>query len=280
MRKHGTRRRRRRLLPILLPVLIGWLLWSNFCLKTVTVEVPLRDLPERFDGFRILHISDLHGRKLLYPQLLAAAREARADLIAITGDLADEESELPELEVLLAELTKLARVCYVTGNHEWAGLETEAWLDRLERLGVTVLRGSFLQLERASDRLYIVGADDPNGYREQPGPGDALALVPAGEESCTVCLFHRPEAFPDLALQGCDLLLSGHNHGGLVRLPLLGGIFSPGGGLLPAYDGGLYALGDSYMLVSRGMSGAFGLPRVGNPPELPLIILRDREEST
>lgn len=278
MRKPGLRRKRRGLLCLLLPVLLVWILWSNLCLKTVTAEVPLRDLPESFDGFRILHISDLHGNRALYRQLLASARASGPELIAITGDLADAEEQWPKLEGLLRELTALAPVCYVTGNHEWAELDTEAWLKRLEALGIRVLRGSCLQLQRGGDSLYIVGADDPNGYREQPGPEEALGRIPAGEESCTVCLYHRPDAFPDLALLGCDLVLSGHNHGGLVRLPLLGGIFSPGGGLLPAYDGGLFSLGDSYMLVSRGLSGVLGLPRLGNPPELPLIILRETEE--
>lgn len=271
----GKRRRLHRRLLFAGLLLAAWLIRSNFCLQTVTVEVESRCLPRNFDGFRILHISDLHGNALLYGQLLRSARAAGADLIAVTGDLADEEAQWGKLESLLRELCALAPVCYVTGNHEWAELDTELWLERLETLGVRVLRGDSLQLERDGEHISVLGADDPNGYREQPGPEDALARIPAG--GYTLCLFHRPEVFPELAQLGCDLLLSGHNHGGLVRLPLLGGLFSPGGGLLPEYDGGLYALGDSRMLVSRGLSGVTGLPRVGNPPELPLIILRYRE---
>ena len=90
----------------------------------------------------------------------------------------------------------------------------------------------------------------------------------------SVTLCHRPEVFPFIKDSGTDLVLSGHHHGGLVRLPFVGGVFSHRGKLFPKYDRGRYDVGPATLIVSAGCDDGSKLPRVNNPPEIVLVTLR------
>ncbi len=272
-RKKRQERKKHPLLTLLFLVLVTVLLLDNFWVRTQEYDLNYPDLPEAFDGLRILHLSDLHGRAILNTQLLEAAKKAEPDLILITGDLVDGEGQLQHLKPLLNGLTALGPVYYVTGNHEWALEDTEGYLRELEGLGIGLLRNRFVLWERKGDRLLLAGLEDPNAYADMKTPEELAAEVEAAGGDFSLLLAHRPEFFPDYAALGFRLVFSGHVHGGMVRLPFLGGLLAPGHVLFPKYDGGLYVEGSSCMVLSRGLAGVNGFPRLLNPLELGIITL-------
>jgi predicted MPP superfamily phosphohydrolase len=260
-----------------LALLLLWRLWldnATVCTKEYAVASPA--FPAGFEGFRIAQITDLHGRSNLYRALVRETAEARPDVIVLTGDISDREDQWSGLEELLAELTAIAPCYYVSGNHEWADLDAEVFFSRLRDAGVTLLRNDWVFLERGGDTLALAGVEDPNGYADMPTPEDVCEELRQVYAGSAVALCHRPELFPRLAAGGMTLTLSGHVHGGLIRLPFVGGLIGPGG-WFPDYDKGLYTLGDGMLLVSPGIAGSNGVPRLFNRPELTVAVLHSEK---
>ena len=272
-RRKKARRKAHPLLTLLFLGLVSSLLLDNLWVRSREYSVSFPDLPRGFDGLRVLQISDLHGRDLLTKQLLVKAEEVEPDLILLTGDLVDADGQMEHLTSLLTGLTALAPVYYVTGNHEWALSEPEAMLRDLAAQGVTLLRNTYVTLERDGDRLLLAGLEDPNAYAEMKTPEELAAEMAAAGGGFSLLLAHRPEDFPDYAALGFRLVFSGHVHGGMLRLPLLGGLLAPGHVLFPEYDGGLFRSGSSAMVLSRGLAGVNGFPRLFNPIEVCAVTL-------
>ncbi len=272
-RRRKRPKRRRVLLPLLLAALLALLLADNLWVRVREYRLDCTDLPPGFAGLRILQLSDLHGRDGLTGQLLRRAEEAGPDLVFLTGDLADGEGQLEKLRPLLAGLVSLAPTYYVTGNHEWALEDTEGFLRELAGLGITVLRNSFVTLEKDGGRLIVAGLEDPNGYADMKSPEALAGEIRASGGGFAVLLAHRPDRFPEYAALGFRLVFSGHVHGGMLRLPFAGGVLAPGHVLFPEYDGGLFSLEGSRMILSRGLAGVGVFPRVFNPPEISLAVL-------
>lgn len=261
----------RKIVAFIAVFLAAELIVSNFCIKTSRYRCPSAALPASFDGMRIVQISDLHGRGLGGRILLAAARE-KPDIIAVTGDIADRQEDVEDMLELIGGLCRIAPVYYVTGNHEWAETDIYALIPELTDMGVKVLQNTFDTITIGADSIFIAGIDDPNGRADMKTPGQLAGEL--DEKAYTVLLSHRPERFEEYAALGFDLTLSGHIHGGIVRLPFAGGMFSPGMTLFPEYDGGCFtAPGGQMMIVSRGFAGAAGIPRLFNRPELDVIVL-------
>ena len=266
----------------LLACLIPYLLWANAALTVSHVELDL--LPGE-GSFTIAQVSDLHNAEFGggNGELLTILEEAEPDLIAITGDLIDSRRTDPAPALAFLEgAVELAPVCYVTGNHEFRAYDAYQDLkSQMEELGVIVLENESMVLEEVP--LRVIGLDDPSfGVRSDPSAtpeqilqGALTALAPqAGEEDlCTVLLAHRPEYVELYAQYGADLVLSGHAHGGQVRLPGVGGLYAPGQGFLPAYTSGLYQIGETSLVVSRGLGNSLFPLRVNNRPEVVLVKL-------
>ena len=261
------------LLLLLILALLAVRLWlDNTAVVTKEYDIVSAAVPPGFDGLRIAQISDLHGTERLYPALLRRTAAAKPDLIFLTGDLSDDEGQWEALSGLLEELCALAPCYYCSGNHEWAELAPEPFFRRLSELGVTVLRNAWVPLERGGEVLAIAGLEDPNGYADMATPEEVMVSIRAGPEAPVLVLCHRPGLFPRLAAAGYGLVFSGHNHGGLIRLPLLGGLVGPAG-FFPEYDAGLFSLGESVMLVSPGLAASNGVPRFLNRPEISVAVL-------
>ena len=239
----------------ILMVLIIWTAWSNTALELSTYTISSDRLPEAFDGYRIIHVSDLHNAELGKDneKLLDMLQEAEPDIIAITGDLIDSRKTNIDIALQFAEAAMEVAPCYyVTGNHE-ANLsknEYEKLEDGLLDVGVIILHDSETVLERNGSSISIIGVDDPNCY-------SASTRITIGDEyeskvgstmdperirelttldSFTVLLSHRPEYFKQYVEAGADLVLSGHAHGGQFRLPFIGGLVAPNQGVFPKYD--------------------------------------------
>ena len=231
-------------------------------------------VPPAFDGFKIVQISDYHGADFA-DGLAEKVRAQEPDIIAITGDIITEEWQLPEVEALLKALDGIAPIYFVSGNHEFASGGLEELCVLLERYGVSYLKNEYVILERGGEGIVLAGVEDPNSWAGIAGPDELAAeLRSVYPTEYTVLLGHRnswAEEYPDLPV---DLILCGHAHGGLIRLPGIGGLISTDRTLFPDYDGGLYDCGGYMLVVSRGLGNSVSVPRVLNRPELVCITLK------
>lgn len=258
--------------------LAAGLLWAgNFTLSLTELAVSSASVPAAFDGFRIALVTDLHGRTfgLDNDWLVGQLTKARPDLIALAGDIADETSDLQALSGLLPRLTAIAPCYYVTGNHEWRMENRKQWFELLKRSGVTRLENSFVTLSREGGSVILAGVDDPNGPRDQKTPGQLLEEIrETAPQAYTIVLCHRNDQLERFARLGADLVLSGHAHGGVVRLPFLGAVFGTHYEFFPDYTAGLYTMGKTTLAVSRGLGGSRRIPvRIANQPEIPVVTL-------
>ena len=273
------RRRKTAVLLVLTALLAaGFLLWGNCSLQTTETALVSPALPPAFDGLRIVELADLHGRVFGRGsrRLLAAVRRAEPNLICIDGDLFDEHTDLAMLPPLLRGLCAIAPVYYVTGNHEWRVPGLRGILAQMRACGVTVLQDDWRVLRRGEDALIVAGTDDPCGPAERKTPAELIADIraEAGEAAFLLLLTHRNDQLPQWSALGVQAVLAGHCHGGVVRLPFVGGLFGTDRRLFPAWDAGLYRQGETALYVSRGLGYTNVHFRLFNRPEVAVIVLR------
>ena len=261
--------RRAALTAAALAVVLDLLGAGHIQVTAYTVRCP--GLPEAFSGLKIALITDLHGAFLDDGGQALAQAATGADLIAISGDLFDQGTRLEQVLPAIRALCRTAPVYYVSGNHEWTvENRREVWA-QMEEAGVTLLDNHWVTLERQGAFIVLVGIQDPNGPADRPTPESVFAGMPQGQY--TVLLYHRntePQVWGPL---GANLVLSGHGHGGLVRLPLIGGLADTDRGLFPCYDAGVYQVQGATLVVSRGLGNNPGGFRLFNGPEVPMLTL-------
>ncbi len=265
------------LLAALLLIAAALVLDSRYRIQLSRYELSFANLPESFDGCRIVQISDLHGMSFGRDnrRLAELIRSQQPDIIAYTGDIAGKDGELSAVEPLLRELEGLCPAYYVNGNHEWADGCVKDIEALMESYGVRCLSNEIELLYRGEDSIAIIGAEDPNGRADMMTPWE-LSLQ-AGElysGKFMLWLTHRNDyikMYPDI---GTDLVLCGHAHGGIVRLPFVGGLLDVHRRLGAEYEAGLYYSPHYIMEVSRGLGNSIPIPRFLNRPELVTIELR------
>ena len=263
--------------------LLGWaLVWGNTALVTANVLVCSNGIPEAFDAYKIVQISDLHDAQIgeNNEKLIAMTAEAEPDCIVLTGDFVDSSRFHPERSLSVAEaLVKIAPVYYVSGNHEaiLPDEDYQALTDGLRGLGVCVLEDESAELTRDGQSIRLIGLTDigfhPGTLEEKK---DALrtalsALLP--EDEFSVTLAHRPELMDVYTECGAPLVLSGHAHGGQIRLPGIGGLIAPGQGLFPKYTEGKYEENGTTLVVSRGIGNSVLPLRVNDRPQIVVVQL-------
>ncbi len=259
----------------------GWVIWANTALERTDYTVASTRLPQEFDGFRIAQVADLHCAEYDKDnqKLLSMLSEAQPDIIVFTGDTIDARNpNVPVVLELLQACVQIAPCYMVTGNHECAlprsdYYEFEA---QMREIGVDILHAEAVTIARGDAHMTLLGVDDENYEGVLHSPEQLREL--AGTDGFTVLLSHRPEYFWRYAEAQIDLTLSGHAHGGQFRLPLIGGLYAPGQGVLPEYDSGVYTHENANMVVSRGI-GASSFPlRFNNRPELVVVTLSRIEQ--
>ena len=253
-------------------VIVAFLVWNHCVIQTEKFTVELANLPEAFSGYRIAVISDLHGREFLSGNryLLSEVKKSKPDIICICGDLIDEDEELSILPPLLQGLCAIAPTYYVTGNHEWQLENKTVFFETLEMCGVKRLRNDFVRLYRGEADLILAGVDDPCGPSDQKTPHQLMQEISDG---CVIMLDHRNDRLEMWSELGADLVLSGHCHGGVVRLPLIGGVFGTNRELFPDYDSGIYRQNGTTLFVSRGLGFTNVRLRLLNRPQLAILKL-------
>ena len=259
--------------------------WGNNSLRVDPFAFAAPGLPDGFDGFRIVQLSDLHGKQFGEGNgdLIAAVEKQAPDAIFLTGDLVDEHSGVDDVIPLIEGLVELTPVYYVTGNHEWGSGQARETVRTLRELGVTCLENEFVRVERGGEHILIAGVHDPNGRADQKTPEQLAAEVYASEETPPfwLLLAHRNNLFNGKYCRlGAALTFCGHAHGGIWRLPFTDGLIDTQMNLFPSFTSGFYPCGDghggsAWVFVSRGLGNSpRGVFRLFNRPQVAVITLR------
>ena len=270
---------------ILLLLLIGILLYdSNTRLVTSEYEVGFANLPGAFDGYRIVVLSDIHAAEFGVgnERLIGRVKAADPDIIILAGDFIDHhetlgtEEQLVIAETLVLGLQPIAPIYYITGNHEWDKGGVRELLALLEELEVSVLRNKYTFLTRGGDTVILAGTDDINGPADMIKPDELVAKIREAEgRGFIVMLEHRNYNLALYSELEVELVLSGHSHGGIIRLPLVGGLIGQQRDWFPENTNGVCAQGGTKMVVSRGIGNHTGFPRFLNNPEVVVVVLRN-----
>ncbi len=255
---------------------------KRLVIRRQTILLP--SLPDAFDGFQVVQLSDLHKR--VYSQgeqrLLQAVQRCNPDMIVITGDLVSRYvTDFTERKVLLTALQQIAPVYLSLGNHEW-DMQPQQMADyraMIAEAGCQLLENETVCLQRDGAVCYLAGASLRIGiYHNEAFQYQDLETYTAADltadlgvrKGCTILLAHSPFPAESYFAWGADLTLSGHVHGGIVRLPIVGGLLSPERRFFPKYSKGLYEKDGRYLYVNCGI----GKLRLGNPSEVAVMTLR------
>ncbi|MBP3040236.1 metallophosphoesterase [Bacillaceae bacterium Marseille-Q3522] len=259
---------------VLLVLLIGFCYWQNNDIVVTNIEYKNEKIPQEFDGYKILHVSDLHNKEFGSNQarLVKHTQEISPDIIVITGDLID--SNRTDLDIAMAyieQAVEIAPVYFVSGNHEkYSGVYAEL-SDKLKQAGVIMMDDNELILKRKEKVISLFGLKDIsfNGIDDF-----TQKLQNMKSDFFSILLSHRPELLDLYARQHVDLVFSGHAHGGQFRLPFIGGLIAPDQGFFPKITAGSYKNRDTTIIVSRGLGNSVVPIRIFNRPELVTVTLR------
>lgn len=263
-------------------------------------------IPEELEGYKILQITDVHSIRNSKDKekYLKKIKETNPNIIFITGDLIDAnyyneqnvkylKNEIDKPDKLTIEfceeLVKISKVYYVYGNHEMMLLdnpEENVFKTELEKIGITILNNKTEYIDLGTNSYRLIGVQDPAtlykdkkyafiGESNKERADSVLhdLLLEAKEDVFTICLSHRPEYFEIYSKYDIDLVLTGHAHGGIARIPFVGGLYAHAQGWFPEYSEGLHKKERLNMIVGRGIGNSTIDFRFFNPPELVLITL-------
>jgi uncharacterized protein len=253
------------------------------------------------ESIRILHLSDLHSKKFgrNNSRLIGRIQSAAPDLIVMSGDMIDATGDDGTvIGELVRSLAGRYPIFYSIGNHEQLaaenarenGLDVYAnYLSSLAENNVVILDNARSEFSLGEARLNLYGFTLPLEYyrgervkkflfKTELEEGLLLQSLGAPDPAeINILLAHAPKYFAEYAAWGADLAFSGHVHGGVIRIPGLGGLMAPQQGFFPAYDGGRYTLNGKTMFVSRGKGSHLLNLRVNNRPQITVVdLFRDR----
>lgn len=269
------RKKHRWILPVLaiLVALALIALDERLILRTYTVASPKLTAEVRLAVVTDFHSSDNAD------DVVAMVASCAPDAVLMVGDMFDDDTADRPTERTLSLMRQLSAqypCYYVSGNHEaWTG-EMDALYQQTEEAGVTVLRMSSGVLTVRGQRIALCGVPDPYEmvYSGAPDTDEQLRQAMENVDSAdfTVLLAHRPELLAKYAQFPLDLVVSGHAHGGQVRIPgVLNGLYAPNQGWFPKLAGGAYTQDGMTLIVSRGLAVRTRLPRIFNRPEVVLV---------
>lgn len=277
MKRRRTKSGRIAIVIIALLCLVGYILVRDSAehLELTRCTVTNHKLSQSFSGFKIVQLSDFHGAELV-ADIVETVREQKPDIITLTGDFITDEGDLPAVEQLVSQLTDICEVYFISGNHDFASGRIAELSDILSSCGVKYLKNEYVTIQRGAESIVLAGVEDPNSWADLEPPDAFLKRVRAEHpDDYIVLLGHRNywmEKYPDLPV---ELILCGHAHGGIVRIPGVGGLLSTDRTLFPDYEAGMYDNGNYTMIVSRGLGNSISVPRLMNRPEIVSIELKN-----
>ena len=250
---------------------------SRYNIGVTEYKLNSEKLPAAFEDFHIVQLSDLHGEQFgkNNEKLCRMIKELQPDIIAITGDMVDNMKNIHIFENLLRGIKDIAPIYYVSGNHEQGGRVAQQVKELVESYGAEYLENEYMPIYRNGEQIIIAGVEDPMGRADMIRPNRfAEKLRQEYPDDYVLLLGHRNywvRMYPELPV---ELILSGHAHGGIVRLPFIGGLFNVSHSLFADYEIGLYSGERFTMCVSRRLGNSVPVPRMFNRPEIVSIKLK------
>ena len=239
------------------------------------------------DAARIVLITDLHGKEYGRDneKLIKKISEINPDIICLAGDFIDESNTKEDIDKFIDLLEKLSRInqtYYSYGNHDTAYFNIAGYdaLKEIESTGCIILNEEYVDIDINYKKIRLGGMYD-YAFNQQYLPSEEWMSDSTfvflkdfiSTDRTTILMCHRPESFiyEDAALWNIDYVLCGHTHGGIWRLPFIGGLIAPEQGFFPEYDKGEFNIGNIKMIISSGLSGYKKFPRLFNSPEITVI---------
>ena len=264
-------------------VLFIFFTWQNNSITINNISFKNDAIPEGFNGYKILQISDLHNKEFGTNQdkILAKIEKINPDIIVVTGDLIDSNHTNIDVAMdLINGAIDIAPIFYISGNHEaWSGLYSDL-KTKLENSGVTVLDNEKIQVFNNNDAIDIIGLSDTSfidsdslEYGGNTDTKNLLSTLTENSNNFKILLSHRPELFNIYSSSNVNLVFSGHAHGGQFRLPFIGGLIAPDQGFLPKLTEGIHTNNNTSMVISRGLGNSIIPIRIFNRPELVVVTL-------
>lgn len=277
--------KRKKLLFIIIFVislLTFYLYYQNHFLEKTNYIIESDSIPISFNNYKIVQLSDYHNEtsKKLNTDLLHEIQKVKPNIIVITGDLIDSKRTNLEVAIkFVGKLNDIAPVYLVAGNHE-ARIENYNTLKQeLLKEGCIILENETSIIEINDNKINLIGIQDPQMAHDAYAEDSAIietALKNSKYDSnlFSILLSHRPELFETYVHHDIDLVLTGHAHGGQIRIPFIGGIIAPNQGFFPNYTNGLFNKNNTYMVVNRGIGNSLFPFRINNRPEFVTITLK------
>ena len=266
------------ILAILIGIITISIYTSKYMLQVVTYEVESEKIENQI---KIIQLTDLHQSVFgnNNQKLIQSVKSQNPDIITMTGDMINSDTENFDMLIyLIKELNKIAPVYFSIGNHEIENKYKDEIIKEVEDAGVIVLEESYKDININNNNLRIGGVYDyiiPN--MDKTKFTYKFSQEFDNTNNFKLLLSHIPDSYVlwgGFEMINPDLVLTGHYHGGLIRIPFIGGIFAPEQGYFPKYDGGKYNIDGNDVIISRGLGTASKIPRINNIPEVSLIILK------
>ena len=263
-------------------------------LEVTKYVVENKKVPKEFDGYNIVQISDLHSKLFgeNNKKLIQKIKSLNPDIVVVTGDLIDGENNNYNVALdFMKEISKLYRVYYIIGNHEQKSLikkykdEYKDYFNKLHQIDFVNLDNNKVEIVKGDSNINLYGLTVPYSCYKYLFDNQETTSIDidfleeklgkVDREQFNILLAHTPFYFDEYEKWGADLTLCGHVHGGIVRLPIVGGLLSPDRKFFPKYDLGEYTKNKSTMIVSKGLGGSKVLIRVNCKPEIVNIKLKN-----
>ena len=263
---------------IIFILLFVLLIWYFLYHENTDLEITRYNIIDKriSNNFVIAQISDYHNdkHKKLNDKIIENLKNIKPNIIVITGDLVDSRrTDINEKINFIKKLNSIAKIYYVNGNHE-------SRIDDYELLKEKLI-DNYRVINLEDGKINIVGVNDPDfnndNIKDEEIIKNEIKSIEYDKYIYTVLLSHRPELFKIYKDENVNLILSGHAHGGQIRLPFIGGLIAPNQGLLPKYTSGIYKSNETNMIVSRGIGNSLAPFRINNKPELVIVELNKME---
>lgn len=242
-------------------------------------DIESTKIGSNYDGYTIVQLSDLHNSEFGENNsvLIESIKSDHPNIIVITGDLMDKDSNIESIISLCTSLKEIAPIYYVNGNHEGrlTDYQYNYLVDSLIEIGVRVLENQALLLQQGDQQLQLIGIDDNN--IDWSTLANTVNELKMSNEAYTILLSHKPQYVDAYNLCDVDLILSGHTHGGQIRLPFIGALIVPEQPLFPKYDQGLFELNDKSLIISNGLGESIVPIRFLCPRSYNVITLKSEQ---
>ena len=250
-------------------------------------------IPEEFNGFKIVQLSDFHsqGYRNTTEDIINKVKDINPDIIVMTGDMVSWDIEdIEEVKILIKSLAELYPIYYIDGNHEHLAEilrpgKYVAFIEFMKELGVTTIKNDYVEIYKGNKAINLYGVNLPldgatglyvNRFQLEENYVEKT-LPEADKEKFNILLAHTPTFIKQYSQWGADIVLAGHMHGGIVRIPFTNiGLLSPGRTIFPRYAAGKFKVNDTTMIVNRGIGTSSFKLRLFNNPEITVLTLKSK----